>query len=365
VGLKNARQANDAATEAEAVRLAAELFMALGDYSRGLALARRALELVGHAPAHHRLRALSLKTLGVILRRSGDIEAAISAYLEALPLAQEVNDRVLTAQLYNNLGVTSDVAGRYEDSLRYSEQGLAIDQEIGHRTGIGTKLGNIGQVYLRLGDYTRALEYLRQAQQIHEALEEKGGLADTLTYLAWVTLRLGAPKDARAYAERAVEVARKGKLLYFVGHGLIVLAECLLAAGSATERQRAQELALEAARIGEASPMPDVHAAGLQLAARAYAQAGDRAAALASIDRALEIVKAHPHIDFVEEVYLHHARLFRGVDDKAAQASLAFAVALVHSRAARISDPAKRRTFLALASNQEILSMAAKDPGAR
>jgi predicted ATPase len=356
VALRAARQAHDPATEAEAVRLAAELFTNLGDIPRGLTLARRALEIIGDDPSRRRLRASALKTLGVLQRRSGDVEGAISTYAEAATLAQETHDRALLAQVYNNLGVASEVAGRFEDSLRYYKQGLAIDQEIGNRSKVGIKLGNIGQIYLKLGDFTRALKYLQQAQQIHETMDELGGLADAFTYLARVFLRLGAGRDARAYAERALEIARRDGDRYFTGHALVALAECLLPSPELQDRQRAFEVAHEAAKLGEAAPMPDIHAAGLRLVARASAAAGDINGARAAIQKSLAIIQGQPHADGEEEIYLQHALLMRGADDEAVQSSISRAYQLVQERAARLSDAGRRRSFLESSPNREILS---------
>src|SRR5690606_3770537 len=132
---------------------------------------------------------------------------------------------------------------------------------------------------------------------------------------ARVFLRLTAPRDARAYAERALQVAREDGRRYFIGHAQVALAECLLALADEQDRQRAIEIGLEAARLGEAAPMPDIHAGGLKIVARAHAAAGNLPAAREAIDRALSIVKAHPHVYGEEEIYLHHALLFRGADE--------------------------------------------------
>lgn len=357
VALRAARQAQDPSIEAEAVRLAAELFTTLGDVPRGLTLARRALEIIGINSSQRRLRAHALKTLGVLQRRSGDVEGALATYTEAASLAQETNDRALLAQIYNNLGVASEMNGRYEDALRYLKQGLAVDQEIGNRTKVGIKLGNIGQIYLKLGDFTRALKYLQQAQQIQEASGELGGLADALTYLARVFLRLSAPREARVYAERAVEIANREGGRYFTGHALLALAECLLAFPESTDRQRAFEAAQEAAKLGEAASTPDIHAAGLRMMARALAAVGDINGARASINKALALINAHPHTTSEEEIYLQHALLLRGADDEAAYASIKRAYEIIQERAGRLSDPTRRRSFLEAPPNREILSV--------
>ena len=356
VALRTARQAHDVSTEAEAVRLAAELFTDLGDLPRGLTLARRALEIAGNDPSRKRLRGLALKTLGVLLRRSGNVSEALGVYTEALPLAQETNDRALQGSLYNNLGVASQLGGRFEDSLRYFKQGLAIDQEIGNRSAVGIKLGNIGQIYLQLGDFPRALKYLQQAQQIHETTEETGGLADSLTYLARVFLRLTAPRDARAYAERALKVAKEDGRRYFIGHAQLALAECLLAIADEQDRQKAYELSMEAARLGEAAPMPDIHAGGLLIAARAQSASGNVVAARDAIHKALQVIKTHPHVECEAEIYLYHALLVRGADDEAAQRSLMRAYEIVQQQAGHLSDLTRRRSFLDAPPNRDIIA---------
>jgi serine/threonine protein kinase/predicted ATPase len=356
VALRTARQAHDVATEAEAVRLAAELFTDLGDLPRGLTLAKRALEIIGTDPTRKRLRSLAMKTLGILLRRSGNVSEAISVYSEALPLAQETNDRALQGQLYNNLGVASQLAGKFEDSLRYFKQGLAIDQEIGNRSSVGIKLGNIGQIYLQLGDFPRALKYLQQAQQIQEAIEETGGLADALTYLARVFLRLTAPRDARAYAEKALRVAKGDGRRYFIGHAQLALAECMLAIADEQDRQKSYELAMEAAKLGEAAPMPDLHAGGLLIAARAQAAGGNLTAARDAIKKSLQVVKTHANVDCEAEIYLHHALLLRGADDEAAQKSLLAAYEIVQKQASHLSDLLRRRSFLEAPPNRDIIA---------
>src|SRR5262249_51699345 len=143
---------------------------------------------------------------------------------------------------------------------------------------------------------------------------------------------------------------------YYIGHAAAALAECMLAGGEEGDRARALDLGLEVSKLGEQGPMPDIHARGLLITARAYAASGNLSSAREAIGRALQVGRSHPYVDEAEEVYLNHALLLRGADEEAAQASLPRAHALVEERANRLSDQNRRRSFLEAPPNRDIFA---------
>jgi len=70
----------------------------------------------------------------------------------------------------DNLGIVYKKLGQYQKALSYYQQALEIDREIGDRRGEEADLNNIGVVYKNLGKYQQAKEAFQDSLAIKMAI---------------------------------------------------------------------------------------------------------------------------------------------------------------------------------------------------
>ncbi|WP_318781255.1 tetratricopeptide repeat protein [Amazonocrinis nigriterrae] len=151
----------------------------------------------------------SLGNLGLIYFFLGEYTKAIDYHQQDLVIAREFNDRLGEGQALGNLGLAYYVLGNYGKAIEYEQQHLTIARQINHRQGESNALGNLGSIYLAQGDYAKAVEYLQQvlliARELQDSLSEGKALANLgLAYIYQSDFTQGLD-----FLEKSLILARK------------------------------------------------------------------------------------------------------------------------------------------------------------
>ncbi len=101
-----------------------------------------------------------LQNRGVISRRWGDYESAISDYTEALDIAIAEHDKEMEQTLAEMLAIACGERGRYEEALQFGRQALRINRENGDSLGELNTISTIGAILARDGRFENALSEL-------------------------------------------------------------------------------------------------------------------------------------------------------------------------------------------------------------
>jgi tetratricopeptide (TPR) repeat protein len=231
---------------------------------------------------------------------AGDVGAALDAYSRAQALCERAGDKRRACSALVNVGYAQALLGDDAGAEATLRRALGEARTMGLRHIEATALQNLGPVLARLGRTEEAARVLREAIEAFAAQGDKRMEGGARTYLAEILLAAGDSKAARAEALRAVELFASAPPPRPVA--LAVLARAERRAGDvARARARAEEAMQEVARVQEGE-------ATIRLEyAEALHAAGDHAAAARAIAEARERLLA---------------------------------------RAARISDPAWRESFL-------------------
>ncbi len=250
-----------------------------------------------------------------VIRGTGDYGQAAALLQEALAIQQALGDRWWESIIWNELGVLYLMVGDWEAARRNLDQALAISQELEDEAGIAYVLGNLGQLYREEGRLTEAAQALEEAHRLGQAMGDRLFQAGCLAELAILALVADAPQTA-------------------------------------VERAQAALAELEA--LDMAAHTGAVHA----VLARAWLALGDADQALAHARRACQVLEGPGQnaADYPQRDYLWCAQVFAALGHEAeAQACLERARAIVEDKAARITDPALRTSFLErVAFNREL-----------
>jgi serine/threonine-protein kinase len=210
------------AVVAQTLALEGSTFQDDGADSTARRLYNRAIDMRraggGHA-ATDTVLAFTLNNLGVLLRRSGDLNGADAAYREALAIREATlgPDHFETLRTLNNLALVSGARGNYA-----AAESLLIVVVDGWKRVIGADhpatasgLTNLGSLYMRMKQPAKALGLFNEALVIRRAKLEPGALeiARSWTNLGAARQELGDRKGAiEAYrAALAIREVTPGK----------------------------------------------------------------------------------------------------------------------------------------------------------
>ena len=206
------------------------VFMDLGDLSRALEHAARAVDLLDpDAPAP--LRIDHLLRLADSLAVNGDA-AARERYPEVLRLAEDLGDVDRQLVALNNRAYSEVVAGDFATSLVFCTRMQALAAAHGRTLHVG-RLDTVARALIGLGRLREAEEVLRPGLQpeLLEASPDGDRGADSLLTLAEVERRLGRLTEAQAALDACVRTCEELGLGTIRVHARREQAELHAAAG--------------------------------------------------------------------------------------------------------------------------------------
>ncbi|MCP4348145.1 MAG: tetratricopeptide repeat protein [Desulfobacterales bacterium] len=153
----------------------------------------------------------TLQALGDLMMRVDDLESARQSYEKALPIFQEIKDRLGEA---NTLRAMGDLMMRVDDleSARQSyEKALPIYQEIKSRLGEANTLRALGDLMMRVSDLESARQSYEKALPIFQEIKDRLGEANTLKALGDLMMRVDDLESARQSYEKALPIYQEIK----------------------------------------------------------------------------------------------------------------------------------------------------------
>lgn len=148
------------------------LAMDMNQPAESISLYEQALQLA----AHNDLRAAAVRIYGRLARlsqRQGDDEAALEALVQAVNLAETVNQPALLSQALQHLAVAQDAMGDPVAMDTY-EQALVMSRQLGDLHGETMMLVNVGARLLATGSARDGIQLLRHAIGLAERLGPAG-----------------------------------------------------------------------------------------------------------------------------------------------------------------------------------------------
>lgn len=176
----------------------------LGNYEKSLKIYSNALALYRQIEDHHGELIIN-NNIGSIYDLIGEKKLARQHYLEALKLAEPLNDPDLPA-IYNNLGLVYEDLEEHQKALNYYEKSLEMYKKAGRSWNVGVVLSNIGIVYDNLGDYARSLTCYKDAIEKFEEAKTLISKAKTLVNMGVVYSKKTDFNNADECYKKALEI---------------------------------------------------------------------------------------------------------------------------------------------------------------
>ncbi|MBX3460461.1 MAG: SpoIIE family protein phosphatase [Planctomycetes bacterium] len=156
-----------------------------------------------------RMHAQMLAGRGNSAVMTGDFDAAMQYYAEALARAEKLNERMLAGQVTGNMGVIHNRLGEREQAIRQFNRALELMQTQGHQLAESYWLVNLGIVLRETGKPEEAERHLKRALNLSRENGLREVEAGTLSTLAEIEAARGNIDRAIEMGEQACEIDRQ------------------------------------------------------------------------------------------------------------------------------------------------------------
>jgi tetratricopeptide (TPR) repeat protein len=296
--LRVRRELGDARAVAESLLNVGYTYFVLGEYDNAAVYTRQAQDSY-QADNNREGVMLARETLAQLETARGNWDAALDAALSALEASRELESLGTQAVSLGTIGRVAHFQGRFGAALESIEEALDLARELDDLRAIPEyELARAG-VLLDLGAVGPAGESLDRA----EAALDKGGnreqRSSLLRHRGEAALLSGAADEAVGMLETAVREAEASGSNTALLKARLALGRARLASGDAGEgRDMLKAVVAEAEELGHVP----VQLQALEALADGETAQGDDSAALAAVDRALDVVSSH-------EPWMSHWRL--------------------------------------------------------
>ncbi len=140
----------------------------------------------------------SLRQMGTSLMFTSNYEKALELHLVVLKFAEKMQDQDLKQAMLTNIGIDYGVQGDYVHGVSYALQALALAQQLDNKTAIGICLANLGDFYEKLNVLDSARMYTNMGYDMATSLKHPTLTAITLNNLGNIYSKMG--QDAVAMA---------------------------------------------------------------------------------------------------------------------------------------------------------------------
>ncbi len=225
--LRLAAEAQFPAHEAGSYLLWGQALLRQGKYEE----AQEKLQLSQRQSVMHQLPQLvadSLRFLGVCATDMGQFDQARQYYEEALPLYQELEDRLGESTVLNNLSIVAYSQNELVAAMTHWEEARLIHQDIGDKEGTARVLTNLSSVCLDLGEHEKGQQFSREALTICREADLRFGQGMNLINLSLFNYFLQAEQQAEIFSQAAIKLAQEMESLPLEGLALKDRAYILL-----------------------------------------------------------------------------------------------------------------------------------------
>lgn len=224
-----------------------ELFYT-GEYDAALSSAKAA-DSLSDVLNYPRGKALANKNIGNVFFERSDFTSALTHYLLALKINENLGDRLEVAKCNNNIGgiykaqdmldkaleyhhrtrtelellgdsfnlakscnnigdIYSDL-GQRDTAYRYYYRALTINEIIGDSIGLGLSYMNIGQYNARIENYERALEYYFRSLDVRRAIGDVQGMATSYAFISEMFGSMHKYRESKIYADSCLILSKE------------------------------------------------------------------------------------------------------------------------------------------------------------
>jgi tetratricopeptide (TPR) repeat protein len=198
---------------------------ALGQTPTTVAEARQTVDSLREVRAKPGLVAEAWRALGEAHQRNGEVDSALTAYRQAVRMAELLPDQKQKADILSAMGSQLLRANMNDSALGYVQRARDLRFSLGDTLGASRLWNNTGSAHYQLGNYEQALTAFSQALAGRRQERDSVGIARVLTNIGKVYQDWGQHDRAEARLREAVAEARRSGNPAILGYALNTLAQ--------------------------------------------------------------------------------------------------------------------------------------------
>jgi transcriptional regulator with PAS, ATPase and Fis domain len=266
-----------------------------------------------------------LMLIGRGFDRLADFNQAMEYQKRALNLLNDLDEDLLTARAYRDIGVTYRNIGKYDESVSALTAALDIYQKNRKllnlpehkedKAYLGNTLESLGVLWSRLEHEEEARKYFHQALEVYEEINQMWadawGVAKCLNNIA-ISYSEVAPKKAIDYYKKALKVAEDNNFE-------IMIAPMVNNIGAVYEDMGDYNKALEYYRkaldLDATQKNHHFRATFLKHIGKMFMKKQEFNMALTYLNKSLELFQEHNQLEHVQDIYYLFSQCYKGKED--------------------------------------------------
>ncbi len=164
---------------------------------------------VGEKKEQPRKEAIGRLIQGNVKWVLGDYEQALSFYLVALPLFEQLEDTYGLIATYNDISLIHSLEGNFSTSLAYLKKAYQLNDDLNDRWLQTVLLSNVGDLYFKTGKPDSAELFSSEALNIALTVEDRSLRPFIYNTLGLISLEKGEITLAREYFQKSLNEARQ------------------------------------------------------------------------------------------------------------------------------------------------------------
>lgn len=202
-------------------------------------------------PDSVRRASYALDNYGHTLRRRGDLDRALEVFNESMTLRRSASDLGGRAYSLNNLGIVQRESGLTAEAMRSHEEALEVFRQLGWTSEVHITESHLGSVFEDMDQHQRAEELYGRALAAAAEARNEDSLSINLGKLARLKLKTGDLPSAFRFASECVESNERSGNEEGSAMGVLLLGQYFLATNASDRALEFLEQALERyTRIG-------------------------------------------------------------------------------------------------------------------
>ncbi|BFT29445.1 hypothetical protein D210916BOD24_06210 [Alteromonas sp. D210916BOD_24] len=200
----------------------------LGNYSSALSFIQRGMSIAQVAQDQSAIAQLNIE-LGIVKQEMGEIEDALSVFMQALKFFREGNDKYQTSVCLLHIGDTYLMIDNYSLAHTYYQDAIEIIEQVPLGQGLSGKLySRLGELHFNNNDIKNAMTSLEKSMTLLRQGDDKEALAETQILLAKVLVKNGDLEKGREILQEAIAFAIDSAQDKLIKEGRLALAHAYL-----------------------------------------------------------------------------------------------------------------------------------------
>lgn len=154
-------------------------------------------------------KARSQTLTGLTYYFNGEFDQAITNYLIALPISEELKNDRYTGIISNNIGAVYFELGDFEKTAQYYEKALNHFKVAKDTFWLSNSLNNLGNLYEKQKEFAKSIEIYEEAVALAEAGDNMEAAGSAISNIGNVYLAMEDYIKAKDQYERGLQIQRK------------------------------------------------------------------------------------------------------------------------------------------------------------